>query len=434
MGWGETNSKRCLFLFPLLLSSGFRSTVNHPISLANLTLFKCETIPLECVFERSMTDIPPSNANLLFFPTKLFLKANSSTTEFFSQNSRNITSRSEMAKDLRNSSVIWVRVKNAHAVPYGGVLLGNTVYVSNPRVQGGRKSVVHNRGCYDHVFNFLHRWRAYGHYLLDYVPVLSIISEYYQENAYFIVREKTRFMRDSVVLFGISVDRLITLEESDAIFAKNLYMLQRVRPGIPTALFLYKMRRVFAREWKLDQAAPFRYVFCNRDSRNVTNIGSLLKHISVFYPGLKIQIYNDELSGQSKATARFFNEMLFVMGYHTSGLLNMMFQQTNTVSVVIATAGASVSRQKIFPMLARIFMRHLFLYHDVTVAHRSPKRRLNLTGLIPIVDRALNKARLIGESYRPLPNPQPLDDVMLGRDFQVEGAPDLESGFDISSF
>jgi hypothetical protein len=250
-----------------------------------------------------------------------------------------------------------------------------------------------------------------------------MVSDYYKQNGYFIVREKTAFVLDAAPLFGVSVERLLVLERNETIFAQNLYMIRPLQMEDVTPLFVHKMRDVFAQAWGLDRSVPFRYVFCNRPSRNVTNVQAFLDHARTAHPNVTIGVYSDELSGDSKRTGLFFNEMVFVMGCHASGLFNMIFQQTNTVVMVIETGW---SNGLLFPTLARIFRRHCFVHREFRIWHWSGRPTLNLTGLIPIADQALERAKQIQQNYFPVPNPQPWANVVLAWDFQVERTTSVE--------
>jgi hypothetical protein len=362
-----------------------------------------------------MDNIDPWKIDRLVFPARFLLSPNSSVNELPFYLGPAI-SYDEMALAYRNYSITWERVKNAYAVAYGAVLIWDTVYSYSARQQLDLAPVIKSRGCYHHVFNFLHLWPAYGHYLIDYFPVMTVLSDYYRRNAYFIVREKCQFVLDAAPIFGVSVQRLLVVAPNKAIFAINLYMIRPLQMQCLTALFLHKMRNVFAHVWGLDRSIPFRYVFCNRRDRNVTNVQAFLAHVHRVHPDLTIEIYFDELSGRSKETALFFNEMLFVMGYHSSGLFNMIFQQTNTVVMVIETI---TSDKALFPTLARILSRHCFIHRHPAVGHPAPTRTMNLTGVIPIADRALERAKLIGRKYSPVVNLQPWAGVVLAWDFRV---------------
>jgi hypothetical protein len=78
-------------------------------------------------------------------------------------------------------------------------------------------------------------------------------------------------------------------------------------------------------------------------------------------------------------------------------------------------------------ILARVFRRHCFVHRDSKISHKSLTRVVELKGLIPVVDRALERAKLIRQHYFPVPNPQPWGDVALGWDFRVERTSNVES-------
>jgi hypothetical protein len=235
---------------------------------------------------------------------------------------------------------------------------------------------------------------------------------------------KCRFVLDAAPLFGVSVEHLLAIGENEAIFAKNLYMVRPLQMQNLTALFIHKARCIFAQGWGLDRTIPFRFVFCNRPSRSVVNLQEWMNHVRITHQNLTIQVYGDELSGLSKETALFFNEMLFVMGYHASGLFNMIFQQTNTVTMVIETDS---SNGLLFPILARVFRRHCFVYRDRKAFHFSRRWMMNLEGLIPIADIALERAKLIQQHFFPIANPQPWANVVLGWGFRIERTDSVDS-------
>jgi hypothetical protein len=85
----------------------------------------------------------------------------------------------------------------------------------------------------------------------------------------------------------------------------------------------------------------------------------------------------------------FYNEMLFAFACHSSGFLNVIFQQRKTVFVVIESRQ---SDGNLFVSIAKIFMRHAFVYRDFKFDHFTHAFKLQMDDIFPIVEAAIKCA------------------------------------------
>jgi hypothetical protein len=341
----------------------------------------------------------------LVFPTPYNLSANSTVVDVSEpRNQEGYVSLDRLADHYRACSITWCLIRNAYYMHFGGILINRTIYydwkdnqIFDPHSFPPAFVVT----PYDVVFNFLHRWPAFGHYLIDFFPVLTVVSDEFKRDAYFIVREKIPFVCDAIRLFNIRESHLLGLGPTELVFAQEMYVVRPLQWEKMNALMIEHMRAIFAEELGLDKAPPYRYVLDDRPTRRVTNSGEVLRHVRDRFPSTKFEVYEDQLIGKMKEIIHYFNEILLIVGYHGSGLLNVVFQQTNTVMIVI---DANDNHPWIFPPLARILKRHLFLCRDKKVGHGSSSRAMPLEQVLPLLDRAIEKAHAIGRHYVPFRN------------------------------
>jgi hypothetical protein len=363
----------------------------------------------------SMDDLDRSLVESLVFPTPYDLSDQATIVDVSDPTDQlRYPSQEDMAKFYCNLTITWERIRNAYSMQFGGVWIGQTVYYYARTEQYCAVAPVYVVYHYDVVFNFIHRWIAYGHFLIDFFPVLTLLSRVFTKRGYFLIRKKVTFAREAIALFEIEESHLLELKDDESVFAREMYLIRPLQMERVNALMMERMRAVFAQRLGLDKVAPHRYVFYDRPSRKVVNRGKVIAHVRKSRNSIKFDIYSDEFAGKMKQQVCFFNEILLVMGYRGPGLLNIIFQQTNTVAVIIET---EASNPLTFPALARIFKRHLFLFLDANVDHFSPTRLLPLEKVLPLLDRAIEKACAIAQAYVPFTNPETNSKPLLGSDF-----------------
>lgn len=271
----------------------------------------------------------------------------------------------------------WIRVRNGHAFPWGGLYLNDTVYYIDMNYQkagwGHDKTGIFTEYMCDIVFNFHHMGAAYGHHILDYLPVVTMISPELRRKAYFLVRWCGDFARGGFPLFGIPPEHVIELEPSEMLYAKEVYSVRPLMMQGMYGMMLQRMREVFALKLGLDQTTPWRYILYNRwCSRKILNMDAFVNHANSVFPSLPWDLYKDEdrlnmTKGKEWAEKLYFyNEQMFSFGLHGSGHLNCIFMQSNTVIFIVET---KESWGSIFMGIAKLFKRHLFVVRDKTFSH-----------------------------------------------------------------
>lgn len=293
-----------------------------------------------------------------------------------------------------NDHFYWVQIPNGQSYPHGGVRLKDTVYYfeHHEQVHETHLPFAYEYRC-EILFNFAHKWKAYGHYLIDYLPILTTISRDMKQKAFFLFPYNTTFVAKTFPLFGLPHSQLLFHHDAEVFRADRLYvvspLVMQTMPGLP----LIRMRALFSRRLEiLDRVRPSRYVIHNRhDRRSVLNMDVIWNRTRVEFPHLPLELYNETVAPAGTWTDRliFYNQMMFLFAVHGSGSLNCIFMQSNTVMFIINTNWCWCS---IFPAIARLLHRHGFFYRDPHFRHFSQGDLLNITVVMPIMSQAIKTA------------------------------------------
>jgi hypothetical protein len=133
-----------------------------------------------------------------------------------------------------------------------------------------------------------------------------------------------------------------------------------------------------------------------RGKREIRNVGSIVKKFNGTVP---LEIYDAQHAGQFRKQLLHFNEMLLLMGVHSSGTLNTIFQQSNTVFIIVE------SRQSdghLFVAISKIFRRHAFIFRHNSFNHVFRAVTLPLKNVFQLFKMGIQKAIEIQKNYKPI--------------------------------
>jgi hypothetical protein len=173
-------------------------------------------------------------------------------------------------------------------------------------------------------------------------------------------------------------------------------MIRPLQMQMMNVLLLERMRAVFVEKLGLDFVKPFRFVIYNRKGkRYVLNCYKLFDRFVPLFPNITLELYEDAFQANVSANIRYYNEMLFAFGCHSSGFLNIIFQQSNTVFAVVES---KQSDGHLFVGIAKIFKRHAFIYRDFQFEHSARVLKLPMNQIVPLVELAIRRAIKIQEN------------------------------------
>lgn len=313
-----------------------------------------------------------------------------------------------------NQSFEWVRVIDGCAYPWGGAIINDTVYYHDMRHQNSflfhwPKSGVFTEFRADVVFNYGHWGWQYGHWIIDFLPLVTMISPEMRKKAHILMQHQGKFGPILMNLFGFPKDHVHHMRRLQVFSSHHMYLTRPVMIQKMYVAMIRRMRLYFREKLSLDQKTPWRYVFYNRDNnRIIRNAGNIRRYIIRKYPQIDIDVYRDEERmnlGKSMRWADklyFYNEMMFSMGMHGSGYLNVVFMQTNTVMLEIETG---LSWTCIFTGLAKGLKIHLYTTRDITWRkHWQDGNILPVKALkfYDLLDMALTKALELEKGWKRL--------------------------------
>jgi hypothetical protein len=224
---------------------------------------------------------------------------------------------------LSERGITWERIENVYAFPYGGIYHQGYIYYydnfaqRHSRLQNSYEVIVH-----DLIFNFLHRWVAYGHIIIDYLPVFTTISAEYRAQGHFIVSDRKPFLMHAMLqVFGIPENHILSHNRHILYFGCEMLMVQPLQVGMQSPTLMAKMRSVFVRRLELDQHPPFRFVLYNRrGGRRITHFEVISTNLTWEFPRINWEIYQDE-------KAHFFREhLLFFTPRKCQGITSVLIK------------------------------------------------------------------------------------------------------------
>lgn len=317
----------------------------------------------------------------------------------------------KFAKYYREQYFEWLCINNAQTWHFGGVYFRGKGYYLVPHEQQPRGETNHEYTVYqvDHVFNFLHIWDFFGHYLIDYLPVLSMMTPEMRQQGYFVVRKRSSFVANALMLYGIPDSHIVELNNNEEIFAKNMYLVRPLQMQVMLGVALRRMRAFFIQKFGLDNKKPFRYVFYNRKhNRKMVNFADLQKGIEEKFAHSKLnfELFQDEKKPAPEqfrwaANSFYYNEMLWSLSCHGSGYMNNIFMQSNTVFVVIET---DLSDQHLFRAIAILFDRHGFIMRDEKMKHFSSSNSVRVKTVLPLAEASIRKAIELSKDWKRIPS------------------------------
>jgi hypothetical protein len=74
---------------------------------------------------------------------------------------------------------------------------------------------------------------------------------------------------------------------------------------------------------------------------------------------------------------------------HSSGILNAIFQQINTVFIIVES---QQSDGHLFVAIAKIFGRHGFIFRDKSFSHLTQAVTLRMGNVLPLFEMGIRKA------------------------------------------
>lgn len=325
----------------------------------------------------------------------------------------------------------WLIYKDTVAMPWGGIYYNGMTYYWNAEWQGlygGGPETPTNFTEYQFhiVFNFAHGGTPYGHFLIDYLPVVMMISPELRQHAYFIARTMHPFLKRTLPWAGVPLEHVIPMEPDMMIRGEKLYMCNPLMMQTMNAMMLLKMREMIARKLDLGKEKPWRYVIYNRKkTRKILNIDSVLDHVHTKFPDITFDYYRDdpliELPEEKKWAEQYYwyDQIMFVWSVHGSGLLNCMFMQANTVFAVLETQN---SWGKIFILIGKLFLKHTYIARDWSYfhwrsGHNIPFEKYRVWDSI---DLAINKAIEVQKTWKPMDIPCPAQVPMLQWDDTIK--------------
>jgi hypothetical protein len=365
---------------------------------------------------RDIRELPLSFFDRLYFPTPYRLSNSSVITDTTPYNgSAPYLSHASYVQYYLNLGFAWERAKNVYCMHFGGIYFGGHLYYYDFMAQRSKPSSQYTVWHFDTIFSFLHRWFYYGHYIIDYLPVVSAISSDLQRSCLFIVRLRSVFSVSALRLFGVPDDHIVWLPYGTAAFGRHVILIRPLQMQRMNAALLEKMRSIFVARLELDKQPPFRYVLYNRKGkRHASNLHRLFKHVRPMFPRIAFELYQDEVQFEFRNQFRYFNEMLVLFGCHGSGTLNAIFQQSNTVFVVVES---KQSDGNLFVAIAKIFRRHAFLHRDYEFDHFARSIKLQVKFVFPLLEMGIRRAIRIAKNYRPVESASPPPEYVLGPGF-----------------
>lgn len=315
--------------------------------------------------------------------------------------------------DYSNQSCTWLKFQNVFAFPYSGIYYDSRIYFppgssesfENPQWRQSRNYTVYK---VEYLLNFMHWSSLYGHFLIDYLPLVTTLSYELRLRSHVLMPVDMPHVHHLMTLFGFRDSNLHFAEEGKVYFGEHVYTTETLHMMLMFPGMITRMRMVFAKALNLDKKNPWRFVLYNRKSnRRIDNMDAIASFLCGKFPSVSFDLYRDEermnLAPEKKWTDKmlFYNEMMFLFAIHGSGSLNAVFMQPNTVAVILETEG---SWSSIFAAIAQACKLHLYTTRDRTYKHYKRHREVPLKELklLELLEMAANKAVDLSGKWYPI--------------------------------
>lgn len=289
----------------------------------------------------------------------------------------------QLPAKYQNQQIEWVVVKNATSYPFGGVFYSGSVFYFNPAGQHITLKNWPSKGIFTKqhhniVFNYAASGFAYGHAILDILPLLTAIEPSLKAQSRFIMTTRAvSFVENALPLFGVPKENIIFLKQMELVTADVMVMVSPARYTTMDGSLLVRMRVIIAAKIGLDLHPPRQRIFYNRrEGRRICDMRQIMKKTVSACSNVPARVYMDEMETgvQHPSLAMFpwaeklyfFNQMIFLFALHGSGSLNAMFMQRDSVLCLIETRESDAN---IFKVLSELFLPNAFLRRDPRAGH-----------------------------------------------------------------
>jgi hypothetical protein len=155
----------------------------------------------------------------------------------------------------------------------------------------------------------------------------------------------------------------------------------------------------------------------SRGKREIGKFEPFVQAFATMFPELHFARYGDQRQFDTPDQLHLFNKMMFAMRCHGSGLLNVIWMQSNTVFVVVESRQ---SDGNLFIAIAKVFRRHVFVFKEFRFNHFSRKVWLQMKFVMLLVEAGIRRAREIEKRWSAAKESK-LSTAVLGRGFVIEG-------------
>ncbi|EAX98948.1 hypothetical protein TVAG_321080 [Trichomonas vaginalis G3] len=194
-------------------------------------------------------------------------------------------------------------------------------------------------GVYEHVVAVGHWWSSeYGHFFIDCLCPLMCVPQEYWSKSTIVIGKRHSDTYNFLILhdIGFPDERILMLNESQWIFAKNIYTVF----DPPTyfrhpATAFRNLSKLLFKNFNLKQLPATRYVMYNRakeSKRRIGNFENLTKTAKLTFPEIKWEIITDEFASLKEA-AISHTGILFLYTITGTNLIRILFMPKGSVVV-----------------------------------------------------------------------------------------------------
>jgi capsular polysaccharide biosynthesis protein len=246
---------------------------------------------------------------------------------------------------------------------------------------------------YESVICFSHSFTdAYGHWVPEVLPVLSMIPSNILKTSVFAVPEINSFMLSHLDLFGVHESQILA-SRTRRFFAFNYYTGYGNRRSCGRVFGgEVQMVRTFLRQrFAIPDLVPTRHVLFSRRvaRRRIANMDEFLVVCRRKWPVIIWEVIKDGFP--IAETVIFFNQVKFFFAVHGAALANIMFMQQNTTAVEIATKDEVMTN---FIYLSYACRLHYFVARDSGIVRSSIEpQTMNVSLVCELFQIALDAQR-----------------------------------------
>lgn len=148
----------------------------------------------------------------------------------------------------------------------------------------------------------------YGHWIYDVLSPLTLFPDELIKKSYFLINRPRQLCVESLAVFGVDEEHIISVSYQDWVYAKNIYLLVDPLPHVSHfGIAFNRLTKRLHKYYRLDLIKPEKHCLGNRmkGTRHLDNFNKVVKAVTNAFPNIHFDIIPD-VQGTMRETAKLW--------------------------------------------------------------------------------------------------------------------------------